>query len=167
MTTTLISMVEFVSEQLETEQSPFEFKVAVKNYHNLLSLDRQLWMFVPCDEKGNPVYEPEVNCMKGFHCSCGEEQVLDCNEMKREWYKAKERVLFEGWKLQDPKKNLGQIIVYNDDFQINLDIMSCIQFVEGGCFDFNLMGSTVGQLADVIKGILLTKTAQNQLNNGI
>lgn len=62
--------------------------------------------------------------------------------------------LFTGWKLS---KNSNS--VYNDDFSINIDTLECLQYVEGGCLDFQIIGHTIGQVFDVIKEIDFTDNA--------
>lgn len=62
----LLSMTDFVLEQLQIKQSTSEFKEAVAKYVNFLKQPLELWMFVPCDEKGNVLERPE--CSLGKEC---------------------------------------------------------------------------------------------------
>lgn len=71
----------------------------------------------------------------------------------------KENCLFKGnWKHK--RCNITKVdTVYDDDFNINIDTLDCFQYVEGGCLDFRLVGNTIGQMADIIKGLELTDLA--------
>ncbi|MDD3875497.1 MAG: hypothetical protein PHT69_02690 [Bacteroidales bacterium] len=53
----------------------------------------------------------------------------------------------------------GFDIVYNEEIRINLHTLDGVQFSEGGCLEFQLIGNTIGQMADVIKDIKLTDLA--------
>jgi len=92
----LISMTDFVLEQVEECKfnSDGRFHSRIINYANFLKQPLKLEMFVPCDaegkvidaepcslgmfEKGNPFYDVYL-------------------ESQKQWDKAKERVLFEGF----------------------------------------------------------------------
>jgi len=78
----LISMVDFVLAD-KYAGSPINTN---KQYANFLKQPLELWMFVPCDEDGNVLEKScEVFDDKCRYCAC------------REYQKAKERVLFDGW----------------------------------------------------------------------
>lgn len=85
----LISMIYFVLEQLGTKQSSSEFKEVVKNYASFLKQPLTLGMFVPCDNEGNVLEEPQTE-FKYLKGSTGE-------DIQKEYQKAKERVLFDGF----------------------------------------------------------------------
>ena len=96
----LISMTDFVLEQSkELSELPNLAQITkayMNSYHyaQFLKQPLTLSMFVPCDEEGNVLEEP-----KGWN---NEDCNLDdcCHVCKCEQYKqAKERVLFEGFKI--------------------------------------------------------------------
>ena len=88
----LKSMTDFVLEQIEVKQSTSEFKESVKNYAKFLNQPLKLEMFVPCDEDGYILEEPEVD-----------KEEIDENttqifaQYQYELDKAKENILFEGF----------------------------------------------------------------------
>ncbi|NML70009.1 hypothetical protein HHL23_09370 [Chryseobacterium sp. RP-3-3] len=69
-------MTDFVLDQLSIKQSTSEFKEVVRNYATFLKQPLTLGMFVPCDEHNIPL--PYF--------------------ISNEWFKAKEKVLFEGFR---------------------------------------------------------------------
>lgn len=92
----LISMREFVLEQIEVKQSTSEFKETIVNYAKFLSQPLTLGMFVPVDEEGNVLSEPEM-----YYRQTGFDEVTpeyDAKEVE-EYQQAKERVLFEGFEI--------------------------------------------------------------------
>lgn len=155
----LINMTVYVLEQSKRYFDGHivlsQYEELTRSYANFLKQPLALWMFVPCDHEGHVLTDPcthNSNCIDFCQGSCSQE-----------YYEAQEKCLFEGWKLKDPKKNLGFKIVWDDDFEINLDTLSCGQYVEGGYLDGRLLGNTIGQLADTFKGIRLTETALKTL----
>jgi hypothetical protein len=75
----------------------------------------------------------------------------------------KENCLFKGdWKIKKDS-NTSFESVYNQDIQINLDTLEGFKYYEVGCLDFKLAGNTIGQLADVVQGIVLTELATKQI----
>lgn len=87
----LISMTDFVLEQLEINQSTSEFKEVVVKYTNFLKQPLELWMFVPCDEDGNILEKPREfkNKFSTFE----------------KYQQAKEKCLFERFTNSDEKEN--------------------------------------------------------------
>lgn len=91
----LISMTDFVFNQINQKQSVSEFKESVKKYAELLKQTLNLGMFIPCDLEGNILEEPEeynlndsfYKMQKGFN-----------DEVKH--IEAKYRVLFNGLKIE-------------------------------------------------------------------
>lgn len=100
----LIPMTDFVQMQLDTKQSSSEFKEVIKNYNQFLKQSLALWMFVPCDQNGNILSEPQmIEKRLGF-----DETEIDYNYAEVEVYKkAKERVLFEGFEIEKSKSRIG------------------------------------------------------------
>lgn len=73
----LTAMTDFVLEQCEIKQSTSEFKESVFKYAKFIKQPLELWMFVPCDDNGNVLWE-------------------GANWNKKFYQQAKERCLFEG-----------------------------------------------------------------------
>lgn len=99
----LISMTDFVLEQVsernkEPEYDSFEFMEKVSKYANFLKQPLQLGFFVPCDLDGNVLEEPKEKqcewCLESHNLNCE-----DCKKELRQYQEAKERVLFEGFRL--------------------------------------------------------------------
>ncbi len=83
----LISMTDFVLEQ-DTNWSYKNTIVSIRDYANFLKQTLELWMFVPCDENGNVLEEP--NEIGG---------IIQYPQEMIDYQQAKERCLFEGWEL--------------------------------------------------------------------
>lgn len=77
-------------------------------YANFLNQPLTLGMFIPCDSKGKPLKEPFTVGAKMKH-----HQLQHLDKFKQ----AKERVLFEGFRLTDGKSNTvvcGEVSIYLD-----------------------------------------------------
>lgn len=79
----LISMTDYV---LGNQSASHYFK-ATQNYAKFLKQPLELWMFVPCDETGKPMVEPNDS--------------MDDKGYYKKYQQAKERVLFEGCGIMD------------------------------------------------------------------
>jgi hypothetical protein len=116
----LISMTDLVIERCNEKISfmtPMEkVKRAVDafneiiNYANFLKQPLTLGMFIPCDEKGNVLEEPM--CMLKYKKQVFKRSESELEECKQ-YLQAKERVLFEGFKLIGSKhvENNKHIVV--------------------------------------------------------
>ena len=103
----LIPMTDFVLEQLNEQNSrtkPMrEVFNSLEKYAKFLKQPLKLEMFVPCDEKGNVLEEPQMRPVK---ISFDEEDMdYDAQELY-DYIKAKEKVLFK----YKPQYYLGLII---------------------------------------------------------
>jgi len=111
----LIGMTDFVLDQgKKPNTSDFRerFVVNVINYANFLKQPLKLWMFIPCDEDGNVLEKScEVFDDKCRYCAC------------REYQKAKERCLFEGFEIYDEEtlRFKDIFIEYSDFFKIDVE----------------------------------------------
>lgn len=110
----LIPMVDFVLSQDQEYNKPtptYAYKVdldnykKVVNYANFLKQPLKLGMFVPCDKEGNVLEEP--NCkdyiVENSLTSIGVTQDLHIktyNKDIKKYQQAKDRVLFEGLKVE-------------------------------------------------------------------
>lgn len=91
----VISMTDFVLEQAEIYRfrDDCEFAYIVRKYANFLKQPLELRMFIPCDENGNYLPEPES---RGVHPHYITEPTNEELEAYNDWLEAKERCLFEG-----------------------------------------------------------------------
>lgn len=80
----LISMTDFVLEQVRKMESKELAYLKIFNYARFLKQPLTLGMFVPCDENGNVLVEPKIRFDGGY----------DIDEVKI-YQQAKGRVLFE------------------------------------------------------------------------
>ena len=96
----LISMTSFV---LENAKQPYvegtKYKDLV-NYAKFLKQPLKLEMFVPCDEDGDILDEPEYYELRILN------MMTEYNDEVYTYYQAKEKVLFEGFKIYDYKLNV-------------------------------------------------------------
>lgn len=116
----LISMTDFVLQRAKKSILPLNvietFKEGGKitneifNYANFLKQPLKLEMFVPCDEEGNVLEEPD----KEFELS-----YWDCSTKISKYQQAKEKVLFEGFRVSKAKlfinseKTIEDLIKYD------------------------------------------------------
>ena len=117
----LISMADFVLELGKTNQIDLSNEAFIDvflNYANFLKQPLTLGMFVPCDDDGNVLEEPDrwddyVKAPESF-------------DGNKEWYnlyayeQAKERVLFEGFSLQ--YQSSYTIVVDNEKHEVKFRI---------------------------------------------
>jgi hypothetical protein len=105
----LISMTDFVLEQNENFKSDRfyqgQFKDNVVNYANFLKQPLKLEMFVPCDEDGNVLEEPDQDFELTF---------WDYSTKMSKYEQAKEKVLFEGFEVCNRTTKID-CVVYNED----------------------------------------------------
>ena len=121
----LVPMTDFVLEQLNEQNSrtkPMrEVFNSLEKYATFLRQPLKLEMFVPCDEKGNVLEEPQMRPVK---ISFDEEDMdYDAQELY-DYRKAKEKVLFENLSykfgfvgLTDSKGNFSSL--FDLDFKPN------------------------------------------------
>lgn len=75
----------------------------IRNYANFLKQPLTIGIFIPCDENGSVLEEPiECDCLTQYDKECCG-MFFKC----KEYAKAKERCLFEGWDLEDAKETLS------------------------------------------------------------
>lgn len=110
----LISMTDFVLDQLEIKQSTSEFKEVIKKYANFLKQPLKLGMFTPCDENGNPLGKPNYYWSFLNHYYLDKPGLIDY-ETCHTYRKAEKKVLFKGFDIYDN-------LLVNNDLQIEYDI---------------------------------------------
>lgn len=93
----LISMTEFVLMQFNKEDKGINALIIeygkIVDYAKFLKIPLTLGIFVPCDEKGNPLPEPKMRHERNSFD--GEDMDYDAQELY-EYIQAKEKVLFKG-----------------------------------------------------------------------
>ena len=155
----LVPMTDFVLEQTKNfnavvyddlETASINLIERIENYANFLKQPLKLEMFVPCDEDGNVLEEPKI-----------EEEYVDEHttqifaQYQYDLDKAKEKVLFEGFKIYDYKLNvffyLGRRKTLSYDKKRK-------DFITIG-----LLPETVEDLINISSQIKLSQTALNSI----
>lgn len=112
----LISMTDFVLQDWSKYKGydsedyrvfAYNKNVIIENYATFLKQPLTLGMFVPCDENGNVLEEPDYD---GFEVDINEsyfggETDIEIEKYELKYQKAKEKVLFNGdWEISNYKK---------------------------------------------------------------
>lgn len=92
----LIPMTDFVLEQSNNFDGFIECFERCERYASFLKQPLALWMFIPCDEDGNVLEEPDTTKWTNLYEANGEIKFRDCK-----YQQAKDRVLFEELKITD------------------------------------------------------------------
>lgn len=164
----LISMTDFVLEQNtefakdkpihETDWNlEFEkFSKLMISYANFLKQPLQLGMFVPCDENGNVLEEPDPTNWQNF--------TPDGRYRNVPYQKAKEKVLFEGFEYCFDETNSIIELEFNDMF-INYNIEEDLFFLDSWNGDAVIMNleCLCNLLNNTASSIKLTESAIKQL----
>lgn len=144
---TLISMTDFVLEQLSIKQSTSEFKEIVKNYANFLKQPLKLEMFVPCDKDGDVIPDKENHFTR---------------KELQEYQEARERCLFKGFEIfeMDEDNFIYITFLFNENnCKLIFDKESNSFLIDTPVFD-----EYVEKIEDLVKyNLELTKTAQEQI----
>ena len=109
----LQSMTDYVLEQeikgLEPQSITLQLNSRARRFANCLKYAKflkqplELWMFVPCDDDGNILEEPtKYSNWTNFDYS-GTDIGFEDEKLCREYQKAKERCLFEGFEVKETK----------------------------------------------------------------
>lgn len=100
----LISMTDFVLEQddkvRKQQINSFKFTMSVTYYAIFLKQPLTLGMFVPCDEDGNVLEEPDFFDGSYDDNGYGDVDKIMFKECLKEYQQAKERVLFDGCEIK-------------------------------------------------------------------
>lgn len=109
----LVSMVDYVLLRQKEWNSGHAhylktFKKQIINYANLLNQKPTLGMFVPCDEEGNVLTNPEKSYDFDSH---------NLSSATEEYQQAQGRVIFEGWECLEFDKITE---VFNEDMGISI-----------------------------------------------
>lgn len=118
------------------------YKMLRMNFDSFVSKKLKLGMFVPCDEEGNVLKEPDM-------CFRHDEK------LSKEYQQAKERCLFEGFRVEEHEKESFSIRCENNI----LNVMWNFSDKRGW---FTARG--ISTIEDLVKyDLTLTKTAQKQI----
>ena len=130
MLTHLISTTEFVKLVKDNSTSLTEISIANQyiqclRYANFVSRKPELWMFVPCDEDGNVLEEPEQynSWLNKKSIDWGKVPFnVDLHTFEK-YKQAQSKVLFKGWEMR--KDNSVGLINWSD--RINLSIYKTLE----------------------------------------
>ena len=132
----LATTTDFVLEKQMTDETVMNRFLKITNYDKFLKQPLELWMFIACDEDGNVLEEP-------LHIELYEGDAYDLDHEK--YQQAKERCLFEGFKVQNtkywidfyggirvyiPSKDLGNMVsvVFRESEPINKTIEYLVKY---------------------------------------
>ena len=145
----LISMTDFVLQEQKGEQqvncitSNLHHKlIKIKKYANFLKQPLKLEMFVPCDEDGNKLQEPEEfkEWMKSDHYFNASENVT---HQCRMYKKAKEKVLFDGFDIYSNVDLQNAFVTFESS---RLEIMNVENLITDFQYSFYLTPNAIKQL---------------------
>jgi len=148
--TARLDEIEFgYGNQFETSERSLELAFL---FNKFMKKPLQPGFFVPCDEDGNVLSEPNVTCLKSekAFCQCGEEQVSDCRELKHTYNEAKSKVIFDGFVVSENDHNVS---VTNGKTSILFSIRNWVKNI-----DTNERISTIEELSKL--GLTLTPHAK-------
>lgn len=100
----LISMTDFVLFQHAETSNQNEFEDKCYNYATFINQKPEKWMFVPCDEEGEPIIERHYQYF---------DNEIEHSEYLRNFEKAKQKVFFAGWKVLE--KNEDFITIFDEN----------------------------------------------------
>jgi len=110
----LISMTEFVLKTYDEISDSIDSESMMYNYANFLNQPLTLGMFVPCDEDGCVLEEPE------FHEPNNENEIGDYDELRYQYQQAKDKVLFEGFEICNRTSNIDCVVCKDDHLSLKL-----------------------------------------------
>lgn len=144
----LISMTDLVLAQKDiwngNENAFFEVGKASINYAEFLQKPIKLEMFVPCDEKGNPLPEPK---MRPERNSFDEEDMdYDAQEL-HDYIKAKEKVLFKKFEYTED----SDFDSFTEDYSVSKETLSLFE------------GKNIEFLIEVFEEIEIIESVKKQI----
>ena len=104
-----LTMLEYVLESNDLE--------SIKNYAQFLSQKPEKWMFVPCDEEGNVLEEPE-----NVYPFATNEESIEYDELFDEYKQALDRVIFEGFEVFE----VFDLFVNNGEVSFSMDMCNSL-----------------------------------------
>lgn len=110
----LITITDFVSTYLETGCAKTQFN-KLHRYNDFLKQPIELWMFIPCDEKNNPLKRPNIES------NTSDSNIAYICDMET-YRKAVDRKLFKGFKLSaNNEVNKGDLYICLDTLQFYVE----------------------------------------------
>lgn len=144
----LISMTDYVIKEWN---GPFNTEVIASNclrYAEFLKRPLKLEMFVPCDDDGSFLKEPQEldKFCKGYECTCENDSDFERDCSYIEYKKAKEKVLFDGFEVihEDKVRITIQSGFLQLDYSKNTDEFKNYSTIE----DFTYLGLTLSDSAN-------------------
>lgn len=127
----LQSMTSYVKEQRNKYRND-EYSELVYSYANFLSLNLDKWMFIPCDDDGNVLEEPEIYKITANTGKSKEEL---------EFIEAKLRVVFEGFTVlsENQVMNENLCITFCSNNTVILDVKN------------DLISYSISHIEDIVK----------------
>jgi hypothetical protein len=115
-------MIDFVLESQRFKEDSDTAIFKVTNYANFLKQPLNLGMFIPCDEDGNVLKEPEEN--DTIYDIEVERDIYECDYNRFDndvflYKQAKERVLFEGFEV---KSHTMVVTIYDNEKYLNWEV---------------------------------------------
>jgi hypothetical protein len=127
-------MTDFVLEQsvriMNCEITHLESHEEIVNYAKFLKQPLKLEMFVPLDEDGNVLTQCEEIC------------AFECDKIKN-YRKAKEKVLFEGFEIYGNGDLYNQFVTFDSD---RLEIMNVENLITDFQYSFNLTPNAIKRI---------------------
>jgi len=152
----LISMTDFVLEQMKNTETLKNNFVKTAAYAKFLKQPLELWMFIPCDQYGNVLNEPDSNKFTMDNV----ESFAIFREQLSYYKQAKERCLFEGFEFTESQKFSTVNKIKNSVHWYTKDRLYLTTKKEDGYHSYFQLFT----VEDLIQcEIRLTKTAQKQI----
>lgn len=161
----LISMTDFVLER-NKQQLPkgfdkhisdsFAFNTQVIKYAHFLKQPLKLSMFVPCDEDGNPLENP--NYVNSYHKYKSNDEYIGAD---KKYNRTKENVLFEDFEFH--RKDKYSIMLVNDKQELTIEFSGNVIFYLGEYIVKNIEDLCFCNQKEQTH-IILTKSAIKQWN---
>jgi len=124
---------QFISQFHTRDARTFEPYNRIVNYAKFLTQPITLRMFVPCDDKGNPLSEPSN--LERMQASWMDNPIDDNFYRVSAYNKAKSKVLFEGWSVIGQDDNVIEIEKDNENIWIDFfpkqELTPCIKLHSG------------------------------------
>lgn len=146
----LISMVDFVLSKSnlwvkdESKYSDLNFIKSVCRYAEFLSLPLKLGFFIPCDENGVPIVEPNSDNYISNEYPTGENGKYWSD--LEQYQQARDRVLFEGFELVKEYENAWTFRKDGLDYEFNIFKDCTIEELQQ-----NFLGDEITLTASAIK----------------
>lgn len=127
-----------------TDEGNHGFRTDMIAYINFLKQLLTLGIFVPCDEDGNVLTKPKRDDYYRINFNFNEEKWKSDNEI---FFKAKERVLFDGFDvIKRPNTNYHCVLKNGDPIWIEWNKSKTVEILLGFSFDVELTPTAIKQI---------------------